>query len=44
MTRKKQNTKKCPTCKGTGRVKVDSEGFTKEENKILKEKYKDMAF
>jgi len=31
MTRKKMKTKKCPTCKGTGRVKIDKFGRTKED-------------
>ena len=41
---KTKRTKKCPTCKGTGRIKIDSAGLTKEENKKLEEKYKDLCF
>ena len=30
---KKQKTKKCPVCKGTGKVKVDDTGLTRAERK-----------
>ena len=41
---KSKRTKKCPHCKGTGRVKIDTSGLTKEENAELKKKWKDMNF
>ena len=39
-----KRTKKCPECKGTGRVKIDSEGLTKKERKKIEKKYSEMDF
>lgn len=39
-----KRTKKCPHCKGTGRVKIDSAGYTKEELKKIKEDLKEFTF
>ena len=38
---KKQKTKKCPNCKGTGKVKVDQDGLTEAENKQILKKFKE---
>ena len=39
---KKQKTIKCPKCKGTGKIKVDNFGLTKEERKLSLQKWKEM--
>lgn len=39
---KKLKTKKCPTCNGKGRIRVDKTGLTKAERKFISAKYKDV--